>query len=139
VILERLFRKRNRNGDTSSAIVVNTLEGELMGFILTRFPVVPSHDGTYEGTCVFLIMPQDAALLDIPLCDRLYSYKDYGEHRVSLTITSGKREYTVFGSDLPVLRISADEQGQGTLIHKGRKDEPIAKIICLPPESKGVA
>jgi hypothetical protein len=137
--LKALFRKGARHRGTSHAIVINTLEDELMGFLLTYLPSTLSLDGVYEGECVFLIWPQEAALLDTHLYDELGSYKDHGEHKVKLAITGGRREYTIYRSNLPVLGIYTDEQGQGTLVHEGTEEEPIAKIICLPPESKGVA
>jgi hypothetical protein len=137
--LQSLFRRRVRRGDTGHAIVINTFANEPVGFILTDFSVDPSHDGSYEGDCVFMIMPASAAISESSLCDTLFSYKDAREHNASLTVTGGKREYTIFGSNLPVLRISTDGEGQGTLVQKGTEDEPIANIICLSPEGKGVA
>jgi hypothetical protein len=118
--------------------VIQNFEGEHVGFVLMDFSADPSQDGIYRGHCVFMIVPQSKAVFDSPLCDRFYSYKDWGEHEVTLTIASGKREYMIFGSSLPVLGISTDDQGQGTLMRKGKDDEPIAKTICLSPEDKGV-
>ena len=100
----------------NSALALQNLDREPLGFILFHLDPEPAGDGYCEGDCVFQILPAKAELFESALVRSLYRYhfRESGEHRVRLTKSAGAYSYQIIpGSEAPLtIELSASGEGQ---------------------------
>jgi hypothetical protein len=89
-------------------VVLQTAEGEHLGFILLAVP-----DGASAGDCVFMIVPRNPALLNTPQSQALHARKALGESRVQI-IPSPSQTIRIQSTGLPDLIVELTPSGAGT-------------------------
>jgi hypothetical protein len=108
------------------ALVVQTLGGDHIGFILTHFDSDSTTVGRHNGECVFTALPAKAEFLNHSLTDRMYEHKFAGEHACILNIGETQEEFFITN----IILIA----GCGHLIDGISKSE-IGKVIYSEPRS----
>src|ERR1700677_760001 len=109
-------------------LAIQSPEGEHLGFILMSLPSFQDADGTFEGDCIFTILPAKAELMDSPLVDTLwlYHFKSSGEHKAKLTVNG--KNISAFITPLAEnpLKLAFERNGAGTLWRLPDETTPIA-------------
>ena len=90
------------------AIVLQTSDGEHVGFVLLAIP-----DGSSSGECVFMITPQNPALFDAPGIQPLFQRKALGESKVDVA-SSNPLRLIVQSTNHPHLIIEFTDATTGT-------------------------
>jgi hypothetical protein len=115
------------------ALVVQTLGGDHIGFILTHFDSDSTTVGRHNGECVFTALPAKAEFLNHSLTDRMYEHKFAGEHACILNIGETQEEFFITKDGVNPLHIILIA-GCGHLIDGISKSE-IGKVIYSEPRS----
>lgn len=89
-------------------VVLETSEGEHLGFLLLALAM-----GATRGECVFVILPTNARLSDLPIVRSLFARKDLGESKVEVIPGPPTRLHITSG-DLPRMVVELGGQGVGT-------------------------
>lgn len=94
--------------DVPKSIVLQTSEGEHLGFVLLALA-----EDAAQGECIFIVIPAKTNLWSSPLVQSLFARKDRGESRVQVT-SAAPVSLRIASVDLPDLVIELSEQGTGT-------------------------
>jgi hypothetical protein len=105
-------------------IVLQTAKREHLGFLLL------AANGGDQADCIFMVLPQNPALLESPTAQALFARKSLGESKASI-INSFPLHLVISSPGLPQLVVEFAESGDGTW----REEEPGAAsgVANLPP------
>ncbi len=118
----------------SNALVIQTLEGARVGFVLTHFETDSTQNGTHQGECIFVTLPASRTNAEHPLTDQMYAHKFAGKHRCVLTIDDDREKYNIQRDDMSPLQILL-HQGAGNLIDL-EKSTVIGKVLVASAEDE---
>lgn len=119
IVVDALGRAKSTPGAQAAqplqkAVAITNLQGKRMGFMLTSLGET-AKAGEYRGECIFMLLPEDDALIKTELGTTLSALKVAGEHGCRMQVGREKTEIWVTPKELTPLTFVFDAAGRGTL------------------------